>query len=78
MTDIFFSYGSEDRERVRPVRDAFAAQGFDAFWGRQTPAGFDWDTWIRQHLTQSKCAIVFWSAASCSGSGPAGRSRGAR
>ena len=64
MTDIFFSYKSDDRERVRPVRDAFANQGFDVFWDQQVPAGVDWDSWIRQHLTQSKCAIVFWSAAS--------------
>jgi hypothetical protein len=64
VTDIFFSYKSDDRERVRPVRDAFAAQGFDVFWDQQVPAGVDWDSWIRQHLTQSKCAVVFWSAAS--------------
>ena len=24
----------------------------------------DWDTWIRQHLTKSKCAMAFWSATS--------------
>jgi len=26
----------------------------------------DWDTWIRQHLTKSKCAMAFWSATSVS------------
>ena len=61
MTDIFFSYRSADRERVRPVRDAFASLGFEVFWDQQVPAGVDWDTWIRRHLAQSKCAIVFWS-----------------
>lgn len=64
MTDIFFSYRSDDRERVRPVRDAFAALGFEVFWDQQVPAGVDWDTWIRRHLAESKCAIVFWSSAS--------------
>ena len=64
MTDIFFSYKSDDRERVRPVRDAFAALGFDVFWDQQVPAGVDWDSWIRRHLAESKCAIVFWSSAS--------------
>jgi hypothetical protein len=64
VTDIFFSYKSEDRERVRPVRDAFAALGFEVFWDQQVPAGVDWDTWIRRHLAESKCAIVFWSSAS--------------
>jgi hypothetical protein len=66
VTDIFFSYKSDDRERVRPIRDAFAALGFEVFWDQQVPAAVDWDTWIRRHLTQSKCAVVFWSAASVS------------
>jgi hypothetical protein len=64
MTDIFFSYRSNDRERVRHVRDAFAALGFEVFWDQQVPAGVDWDAWIRRHLAQAKCAIVFWSATS--------------
>ena len=64
MTDIFFSYKSDDRERVRPVRDAFDALGFDVFWDQEVPAGVDWDTWIRRHLAEAKCAIVFWSVAS--------------
>jgi len=61
MTDIFFSYSSKDRERVRPVRDALAAQGFDVFWDQEVPTGLDWDRWIRDHLNKSKCALVFWS-----------------
>jgi hypothetical protein len=64
VADIFFSYSSQDRERVRRVRDALADKGFDVFWDQQTPAGIDWDTWIRGELTKSKCAVVFWSAAS--------------
>src|SRR5262245_32373231 len=64
MTDIFFSYSSADRERVRPIRDALVAQGFDVFWDREVPTGLDWDSWIRQHLAKSKCAMAFWSTAS--------------
>src|SRR5262245_55849848 len=66
MTDIFFSYSSADRERVRPIRDALVAQGFEVFWDQQVPAGMDWDTWIRQHLSKSKCVMAFWSATSVS------------
>jgi chromosome segregation ATPase len=66
MTDIFFSYSSADRERVRPIRDALVEQGFEVFWDQEVPAGKDWDTWIRQHLATSKCAMVFWSATSVS------------
>jgi hypothetical protein len=64
MTDIFFSYASVNRERVRLIRDALVAQGFEVFWDQQVPTGLDWDTWIRQHLAKSKCAMAFWSTAS--------------
>jgi hypothetical protein len=64
VTEIFFSYKSEDRDSVRPVRDALVQQGFDVFWDQQVPANVDWDVWIRKHLAASKCAVVFWSPAS--------------
>jgi len=64
MADIFFSYSSADRERVRLIHDALEAQGFEVFWDQKVPPGVDWDTWIRQNLARSKCAIVFWSGAS--------------
>ena len=64
MTDIFLSYSSADRERVKPVCDALTGLGFDVFWDQQVPAGVDWDTWIRQRLSDSKCATVAWSATS--------------
>jgi hypothetical protein len=64
MTDIFFSYSSKDRDRVRAVHAALAAQGFEIFWDQSVPPGTDWDTWIRQHLNEAKCAIVFWSNTS--------------
>ena len=49
---------------MRPVRDAFAARGFEVFWDQQVPSGADWDSWIRQQLPKSKCAVVFFSASS--------------
>ncbi len=64
MADIFFSYSSLDRDRVQRVRDLLEADGFSVFWDQATPAGTDWDTWIRQNLSAAKCALVFWSATS--------------
>lgn len=64
MSDIFFSYSSKDRDRVRPIHAALAERGFEIFWDQSVPPGTDWDTWIRQRLNQSKCAIVFWSVHS--------------
>jgi hypothetical protein len=61
MTDVFFSYSSKDRERVRPIRDALLAEGFEVFWDQDVPPGRNWDKWIRQHLDAAHCAVVFWS-----------------
>jgi hypothetical protein len=64
VTDIFFSYKSVNRDRVRPIRDAFAAEGFDVSWDQEVRVGVDWDSWIRQQLGRSRCAVVFWSTGS--------------
>jgi TIR domain-containing protein/PAN domain-containing protein len=64
VTEIFFSYKSEDRDRVKLVHDALEQQGFDVFWDQKVPANVDWDIWIRRHLAEARCAIVFWSATS--------------
>jgi hypothetical protein len=64
MTDVFFSYSSKDRERVRPIRDALVAEGFDVFWDQEVPPGRNWDEWIRQYLDAPRCVVVFWSEAS--------------
>jgi WD40 repeat protein len=64
VTDIFLSYSRADRERVRPVRDALVAHGFEVFWDQEVPGGADWDVWIRERLANSKCAMVFWSSNS--------------
>jgi TPR repeat protein len=66
MTDIFFSYSSKDRERVRPAQEALTGLGYDVFWDQEVPPGQDWDTWIRGHLESSRCVIVFWSQNSIS------------
>lgn len=61
MTDIFLSYSSKDREKVRPVHDALAAMGYAVFWDIETPAGENWDQWIRRHIGKAKVVIVFWT-----------------
>lgn len=64
MTDIFLSYSSKDRERVRPLRDALVAAGYDVFWDVETPTGQDWDDWIRARLREAKVAVVLWTKSS--------------
>lgn len=41
-----------------------AEAGYDVFWDQQTPAGQDWDSWIRERLHGSSCVIVLWTRAS--------------
>ena len=64
MTDVFFSYSSKDRERVRPIRDALVAEGFDVFWDREAPPGRSRNEWTRQQTGAAPCIVVFWSAHS--------------
>ncbi len=64
MTDAFFSYSSKDRERVRPIRDALVAEGFDVFWDREAPPGRSRNEWTRQQTGAAPCIVVFWSAHS--------------
>jgi hypothetical protein len=64
MADVFFSYSSKDRERVRPVHDMLTDAGFDVFWDQEVPPGQDWDAWIRGHLEKARCVVVFWSKSS--------------
>jgi hypothetical protein len=64
MTDIFLSYSSKDRERVRPIRDALAAAGYSVFWDQETPTGVNWNRWIMEKLGEARLVIVAWSHAS--------------
>lgn len=41
-----------------------AEAGYDVFWDQHTPAGQDWDSWIRDRLHGSACVIVLWTKAS--------------
>jgi hypothetical protein len=61
MTDIFLSYSSKDRERVRPFQQALVAMGYEVFWDIETPAGENWDRWIRANIAKAKVVIVFWT-----------------
>lgn len=64
MPDVFLSYSSKDRAAAERVQAALSARGIDVFWDQETPAGQDWDTWIRGKLNACKLAVVLWSRAS--------------
>lgn len=64
MSDIFISYASKDRERLRPLRDALEAKGWSLFWDQEIPVGKNWRRNIFENLRAARCVIVAWSSAS--------------
>jgi hypothetical protein len=64
MTDIFISYATEDKARVRPLADALAAEGWSVFWDRKVKPGENWHRVIGRELRQARCVVVTWSRAS--------------
>ena len=78
MADVFISYASEDRDRVRPLAEALQSRGFNVWWDRALSAGQDYATTIERELKQAKAVIVIWtkgSAASTFVRDEAGRAR---
>jgi len=78
MADIFISYASEDRNRVRPLAEALQSRGFNLWWDRSLAAGHDYAAVIERELKNAKAVIVVWtesSAASTFVRDEAGRAR---
>ncbi|HYD72329.1 MAG TPA: toll/interleukin-1 receptor domain-containing protein, partial [Candidatus Binatia bacterium] len=78
MADVFISYASEDRNRVRPLADALQQRGFKVWWDRSLAAGQDYTAIIERELKTAKAVIVVWtqsSAASTFVRDEAGRAR---
>lgn len=64
MADVFISYASEDRERVRPLAEALIARGLSVWWDRALAAGDDYAAVIRRELDAAKAVLAVWTAAS--------------
>lgn len=64
MADIFISYSSEDKTRVKTIAEVLEQKGWSVWWDRQIPVGQRFDTVIEQELNQAKCVIVIWTQRS--------------
>ncbi len=64
MADIFLSYSHFDRSKAREVVAALEEAGYSVFWDQATPSGSDWNTWIRDQLTQARLCVTLWSKTS--------------
>lgn len=64
MADVFVSYASEDRDRVRPIAEALQQRGLTVWWDRALAAGDDYAAVIERELAAAKAVVVVWSATS--------------
>ncbi|NGZ10802.1 MAG: TIR domain-containing protein [Nitrospira sp. LK70] len=64
VCDIFISYTSEDRDRVRSLAQALERQGWSVWWDRRIPAGRSFDEVIEEALNASKAVVVVWTTTS--------------
>lgn len=63
MADIFVSYASEDRERVRGLVELFESDGWSVWWDRSLKPGESWPDVIERELGRASCVVVVWSHA---------------
>ena len=61
MADIFVSYASEDRDRVRTLVELLEARGFSVWWDRDLYAGPQYTKVIESELEVASAVIVAWS-----------------
>ena len=61
MSDIFISYASEDRERVRPLAEALSRQGWSVWWDRDISTGSRFHRVIDEELAAARCVLVVWT-----------------
>lgn len=61
MADIFVSYATEDRNRIKPLVEALKAEGWSVWWDRNLVAGPSFDEKIEEAIDAARCVVVAWS-----------------
>jgi hypothetical protein len=59
--DVFVSYATQDRERVRPLVESLEQAGLDVWWDRRIAPGAGFDSEIQDALDRARCVLVIWS-----------------
>jgi len=64
MADVFVSYATDDRQRVRSIVEAIERAGFSVWWDRRIGLGRSFDREIERELDRAGCVLVVWSVDS--------------
>lgn len=64
LSDIFVSYSSDDRERVRPIVEALESLGFSVWWDQSLQGGSMFSRKIEEELENASAVIAVWSRTS--------------
>lgn len=64
MVDVFVSYKSDDRERVKAIVEALETAGWEVWWDKHVEVGRAFDREIETAIDEAKCVLVVWSATS--------------
>ena len=59
--DVFVSYSSFDRERVRPIVEELTTSGMNVWWDSRIAPGAGFDSEIQNALDKARCVLVVWS-----------------
>ena len=64
MSDIFLSYATDDRDRVRPLVEQLEARGYTVWSDTRIGVGSSFDREIQKQLDAAACVLVVWSELS--------------
>jgi TolB-like protein len=64
VADIFVSYATEDRERIKPLVEHLQSLGWSVWWDRELVAGPSFDEKIEAAIQGASCVVVAWSQTS--------------
>jgi formylglycine-generating enzyme len=64
MADVFLSYASSDRERIKPLVKALTDLGWSVWWDPKIRPGEIWDQVIESELEAARCVVVVWTSDS--------------
>jgi hypothetical protein len=62
--DVFLSYASSDRDRIRFIVEALEREGFSVWWDRNIRVGKSFSRIIKAKIDSAKCVVVVWSKTS--------------